>query len=497
MEETNNESIEKKLAYLNETKGLIKSAIINKGQELTNETPFRDYVQKINNIETGVDIGTCVYTQNETPTDFNGIWINTDKNCNDIYIEDSYCPTVEQPIFQGFDEGDSNVVYNTVPPYDIIGATTCQVGNVIHFFGREVDNPTGAPEATHSNHYKYDFETDTWTKLADCPTPQGEGGAVNIGNYIYVIGSGFKDYCKNVYKYNIKTDSWEKVGDMHGNDFNLTEDTINRYGCWVCKDDNDNVYVRFNRDTLKPLYGNTRTMILFKLNLENAELVTLFSVSAAANDVSFYRETLSYCNGFILFPHYYYDNGKKYAVYIYDVSTNSKIEKNNLSADIELPVIEFNGYAYNTYNNKLRILQVTQSSVDLIQQFTISNTHNIDQNYLMKNENIRTPKQFIVTKDNVDYLLMFGPASYTTTRTMAIRLTDKTYDLDNDTVMIYTDKNARGLYKTQMFNSTKIIGTGKLYSYFSNVNLYDATQQQIIKNLTTYYGNGTEWIKIK
>ena len=37
MEETDNVSIEKKLAYLNETKGLIKSAIINKGQELTNE----------------------------------------------------------------------------------------------------------------------------------------------------------------------------------------------------------------------------------------------------------------------------------------------------------------------------------------------------------------------------------------------------------------------------------------------------------------------------
>ena len=55
MEETNNESIEKKLAYLNETKGLIKSAIINKGQELTDETPFRDYVQKIDDIETGVD----------------------------------------------------------------------------------------------------------------------------------------------------------------------------------------------------------------------------------------------------------------------------------------------------------------------------------------------------------------------------------------------------------------------------------------------------------
>lgn len=65
MEETNNESIEKKLAYLNETKGLIKSAIINKGQEITDETPFRDYVQKIDNIETGVDTSDATATSDD------------------------------------------------------------------------------------------------------------------------------------------------------------------------------------------------------------------------------------------------------------------------------------------------------------------------------------------------------------------------------------------------------------------------------------------------
>lgn len=65
MEETDNVSIEKKLAYLNETKSLIKSAIINKGQELTNETPFRDYVQKIDNIETGVDTSDATATAND------------------------------------------------------------------------------------------------------------------------------------------------------------------------------------------------------------------------------------------------------------------------------------------------------------------------------------------------------------------------------------------------------------------------------------------------
>lgn len=41
-----------KLEYLNNTKTLIKNAIINKGQEITSSTPFREYVDKINDIET-------------------------------------------------------------------------------------------------------------------------------------------------------------------------------------------------------------------------------------------------------------------------------------------------------------------------------------------------------------------------------------------------------------------------------------------------------------
>lgn len=41
-----------KLEYLNDTKALLKAAIINKGQEVTSSTPFREYANKINNIET-------------------------------------------------------------------------------------------------------------------------------------------------------------------------------------------------------------------------------------------------------------------------------------------------------------------------------------------------------------------------------------------------------------------------------------------------------------
>ena len=43
--------IDNKLDYLNETKSLIKEAIINKGQEVLDTDTFRSYAEKINNIE--------------------------------------------------------------------------------------------------------------------------------------------------------------------------------------------------------------------------------------------------------------------------------------------------------------------------------------------------------------------------------------------------------------------------------------------------------------
>lgn len=453
---------------------------------------------------TGGDTGTCVYTQNETPTDFNGIWINTDKNCNDIYVEDSYCPTVEQPIFQGFDEGDENVVYNTVPPYDIAGATTCQIGNVIHFFGQEVYNPDNAPTTAHSNHYKYDFETNTWTKLADCPTPQGFGGAVNIGNYIYIIGCGFADYFNYVYKYNIEDDSWEKVGEMAGSDFTLVKTTADDpIKFWACKDSSDNIYISFSLRVCTSTYNSRVNYIgIFKLNINTATITVLVQNNNVYNrSTAFSIESLVCSNDIVAFNFYGYNSSTYYQLLLHDIATgsNTKISLNNDPISCRKK-INFNGYVYSTYYNKLYIDSITKNAITSVQSFNISNNHDIDQRYFMSSNGstiYTKSQQFIVTKDNVDYLLMFGPASYTTTRTMAIRLTDKTYDLDNDTVMIYTDKNAGGLYKTQMFNSTRVIGTGKLYSYFSNVNLYDTTQQKIIKNLTTYYGNGTEWVKLK
>ena len=55
-----------KLNYLNETKQQIKQAIIDKGQNINDEDTFRSYVEKINNIDSGILSGNEAYQLNST-----------------------------------------------------------------------------------------------------------------------------------------------------------------------------------------------------------------------------------------------------------------------------------------------------------------------------------------------------------------------------------------------------------------------------------------------
>ena len=59
------QDLQDNLNYLNETKSQIKQAIIDKGQLITDEDTFRSYVNKIENIETGIDTSDATATAND------------------------------------------------------------------------------------------------------------------------------------------------------------------------------------------------------------------------------------------------------------------------------------------------------------------------------------------------------------------------------------------------------------------------------------------------
>lgn len=62
-------NLEQKLSYLNETKSLLKNAIIAKGQQIDDTTPFRDYVDKVSQIESGSGDVKLFETQEEMQAD--------------------------------------------------------------------------------------------------------------------------------------------------------------------------------------------------------------------------------------------------------------------------------------------------------------------------------------------------------------------------------------------------------------------------------------------
>ncbi len=106
---------------------------------------------------------------------------------------------------------------------------------------------------------------------------------------------------------------------------------------------------------------------------------------------------------------------------------------------------------------------------------------------------------FITDRGNV--IVFFGGITSGTTvssnNEIGIIVQDKNYqDLENNTLIVYSTDGTMGIYTTLIYQNDKVIN-GKIYQRFNDVNFWDATNNVLIKNLSTYYGNGTNWVQIK
>lgn len=445
----------------------------------------------------GGDTATCIYLQDETPADKNGIWIHTDKTYENIYVEnEKYTNEYSYMFGQDNDNADeSNLVQKIKIPQSFYGSTYCQSGNVIHMFGYQYSTNTN-DVSKMSVHYKYDYDTNEWTKLSDCPTPQGEGGAVWIGDYIYIFGTAHPEYRKYAYKYNTLNDSWERLADI------TTSSTNTSYNGFI-RTSACNTTCCYNPDTPNYIYIACFKYIV-EYNISENTYTDLDSINSQYQkyNSNYWNATITDAHVARLFDFYegklifapYRDSYSPYtlklALVALSTGATSYITYRNYGNN-EVPAYMslFNGvfFAYSTNSASYCVTLNLSTKTSATMPSTAYDKLALVGAY---------PRMVVSTGDE-DIVVMFYVKDITA-RASGIKLQDKSYEFDDNTLVIYAPADgATGMYKTNLFKSDKLLNSGKLITFIDDVNIYDATEKKLIKNLSTYYGNGTDWIKIK
>lgn len=454
----------------------------------------------------GGDVGRAIYLQDTTPEDPNGIWVNTDKTCDDIYLENERYATDGSIVFSNADTTDpSNPIANhTNNHQNLLGVTYAQKGNVVHIFGYYNTTASSNTTGVVHRHWKYDFDTDTWTQLSDCPTPQGGVSAVWVGDYIYIFGTAYNvntDYARYSYKYNTVNDTWERLSDIP-----ITFSTLTSNGIGCAYDNDDTIYMMSGKQLYKYIISTGTYRALLTIPSSGHVLSNL---NAGYNRLSYYNNKL-YTIGITIGSTSSYHTG------VYNISsntwTNTTAPGNYIGTNTPNSVEYTSGQIL--CGNKLYGFGSTDNYI-LYSGMTASNKYygwlNLDTPTQYKK--ISTSNPFSAAR-NVDHcpicrfttdrgdviVFLAGISSginVNVNNQIGVIIQDKDYsDLENNTLIVYTTNGSMGTYITALYQDDKVIN-GKIYQRFNDVNFWDAENQTLIKNLRTYYGNGTEWVQIK
>ena len=193
-------TIQDKLNYLNTTKGLIKQAIIDKGQTIADTDTFRSYTNKISAINSG---NLNVFIQQTEPENKNGIWIKRDP----VTISDVVASTDISVKGEWSQDG----IVASPPNNGAYGCISEKVNDCIYLLGN-------GSSAYNKQILKYDTLLNSWqTMNSTSPIPinsPGENNIISVGNYIYAFGYYYdrSNYGDDIVKYNTVTDVWETLG---------------------------------------------------------------------------------------------------------------------------------------------------------------------------------------------------------------------------------------------------------------------------------------------
>lgn len=463
MEENEERTLYENLEYLNETKGIIKQAIIDKGVEISADTPFREYADKISDITTGEDLEAelsaqeqviqemkialenkaaggkvklNIYAQTTEPTDKDGIWFQTDKTFDKIYF-DEY---VKRISVEGLD---------TINKYPTFGdswiGTSALVDNYIYVF-------------CCTTVYKYNILTN---EIEDTLTISQDfryfSSACTVGTDIYILSS-HSSY-STLFKFDTVDNSLIRtVNTNHSLNGNIIAIGTDIYlfggqnaGAVISKYDTTTGVLTSNIAT-SPIYvQNTSTILVnmgkiiymiggnktsterytYKFDTETKEFTKLTNFPSSSSRAGI---------GCII-DNYIYIFGKGSSlksVYKYNILDNTYIALNDLSLEI--------GFSNTCYGRA----------------FLVDN------------------KVFIMPQSTENIMYVYA-LTY-----------DSVYSYENNSVVVW---DGFGAYKTQLTKSAEN-QEGKIQTLFYNAYHY-TIENGLDDTIPTYYGDGTQWIKFK
>ena len=437
------------------------------------------------NIEGG-DTGMCLYQQTEAPTQYDGIWLNTDKTANQIYLETERYTEEHSIMYSNYATDDpSNIIRHIKQPSSFLRSQYAQFGNVVHFFGYYDTTTSKNTSDLTQQHYKYDFNTNTWTKLTDCPLPFGSGACIWYNDKIYLIGSNYQESYNTIYKYDITTDSFELACTINDEHFStsLKNTTL------AAIDDNENIWIH--------------------------KEYSLFKYSIKDNTVE-YKGNLNYDTSLDSIPIFVYFDNKIFYSY---PSTSTSFYLNTYDIISESDVSSGWGEVYAgktlwldskhlAHVNSTNLMRGTLKIYDFEQKTSVFSKsidyESLDDSVPMSLFILNYPLCLFKVSDTMDILwqpvtCLRGITNSTSTddlNSTAFTFQDKVYEFTEDTLIFNVTEGGNGKYKTELYKSNNILNGG-MPVRFSDVDYYDKANEKIIKDIQTYYGDGEKWVKIK
>ena len=380
-----------------------------------------------------------IFTQLAEPATKKGLWLQTDKIFEHIYGDDD---VVESESW--YPDG----TYRNIP-YNFSQGSAAVFGTDIYLFG-------GNNGVSYlSSAYKYDTLTNTYTQLANIPDNKHcQCPAVSVNTDIYLLGSLEENASTNNYKYDTTTNTYSQLTNipykfMRGAAASVETDIYLFGSCfYVTGGKFPNSQYTYKYDTLTDTY------------------------TKMANIPNRFWDGVVVKVGTNIYLFGGYDNSSKFCPYVnkYDTINNTYIALSN-SPQTFKGAVAFGTTIYlfgETYCYKYDTLTNTYTQLANI-PYSFNNN--------------------AVLICNKAFLL--GGSSYPT-KVQCMQIESKEYE--DNSVVISQGRLYNVGYATEIFSNN--LASAPLLYALADAWFY-TTQDGLITNIPTYYGDGTQWLNIK